>query len=63
MEGIVKWYNELKSYGFIKTSDGNDVFVHRTSLPSGTTLREGDLVEFEIQETDKGQQAINIKKL
>jgi len=63
MEGTVKWYNDMKSYGFIQVEDGKDVFVHRNSLPEGTVLREGDKVEFEIEDTDKGPQAINVKKL
>jgi CspA family cold shock protein len=63
MEGTVKWYNDMKSYGFIQVEDGKDVFVHRNSLPEGTTLREGDKVEFEIEQTPKGPQAINVKKL
>lgn len=63
MEGTVKWYNDMKSYGFIQVEDGKDVFVHRNSLPEGTVLREGDKVEFEIEDTPKGPQAINVKKL
>jgi CspA family cold shock protein len=62
MEGTVKWYNDFKSYGFITTEDG-DIFVHRNALPAGTILHEGDKVEFEIEQTDKGPQAINVKKL
>ena len=63
MEGIVKWYNDMKSYGFIQTQDGKDVFVHRSALDQGTILREGDNVQFEIEETEKGLQAINVKKV
>lgn len=63
MEGKVKWYSDMKSYGFIQVEDGKDVFVHRNALPKGTILREGDLVEFEIEQTPKGPQAINVKKL
>jgi len=62
MEGKVKWYSDMKSYGFIQVEGEKDVFVHRNSLPPGTVLREGDLVEFEIEETPKGPQAINVKK-
>jgi len=63
MEGTVKWYNERKSYGFIETEDGKDVFVHRNALPEGTILTEGDKVEFDLEHSPKGPQAINVKKL
>jgi CspA family cold shock protein len=62
MEGTVKWYNDFKSYGFIQTDDG-DIFVHRNALPPGTILHEGDKVEFDIEQSEKGPQAINVKKL
>ena len=63
MKGTVKWYNARKGYGFIEGEDGKDVFVHRTSLPSGIFLNEGDKVEFEVEESDRGPKATNIKKL
>ncbi len=63
MEGTVKWYNSMKSYGFIQVEDGKDIFVHRNALPEGTTLREGDKVSFDIEESEKGPQAINVKVL
>ncbi len=63
MNGKVKWYNPRKGFGFIESEEGNDIFVHRTSVPQGTFLNEGDEVEFETEETDKGIKAINIKKL
>lgn len=63
MEGKVKWYSDMKSYGFIQTDDGKDVFVHRNALSPGVILREGDSVEFDIETTDKGPQATNVKKL
>ena len=62
MKGTVKWYNARKGYGFIEGEDGKDVFVHRTSLPSGIFLNEGDKVEFEIEESDRGPKATNVKK-
>jgi CspA family cold shock protein len=62
MEGTVKWYNEYKSYGFIEIEEGKDVFVHKNALSEGTILSEGDSVEFDIEESPKGPQAINIKK-
>jgi len=62
MKGKVKWYNARKGYGFIEGEDGKDIFVHRSSVPQGTFLNEGDSIEFETEETDKGIKAINIKK-
>jgi CspA family cold shock protein len=63
MKGTVKWYNDMKGFGFIEGEDGKDIFVHRTAIPMGTGLYEGDQVEFEIEESDRGQRATNIKKL
>jgi CspA family cold shock protein len=63
MEGKVKWYNDRKSFGFIEIEEGKDVFVHKNSLSEGTFLNEGDKVEFDIEQSPKGPQAINVKKL
>jgi len=63
MKGKVKWYNPRKGYGFIQGEDGKDVFVHQTDVPPGTYLNEEDSVEYEIEETDRGAKAKNIKKL
>ena len=63
MKGKIKWYNPRKGFGFIETEEGKDIFVHRTSVPEGTRLDEGDKVEFETEDSDKGPKAINIKKL
>jgi CspA family cold shock protein len=60
--GRVKWFSEKKGYGFITQEDGNDVFVHYSAI--GTegfkTLREGDEVEFEVSQGEKGLQATNV---
>lgn len=63
MDGTVKWYNARKGYGFVESEDSKDVFVHRSFVPMGTFLKEGDKVEFEIEDSDKGPKAVNIKKL
>ena len=63
MQGTVKWYNPRKSFGFIEVEDGKDVFVHKNALSEGTILNEGDSVEFDVEESPKGPEAINVKKL
>jgi len=61
----VKWFNEKKGYGFIQQEDGRDLFVHFSSITmSGfKTLSEGDQVLFEVEETDRGPQAKNVRKV
>lgn len=63
-KGIVKWFNDRKGYGFISQEEGNDVFVHFSSIESTgyKTLSEGDQVEFDIEESDRGPEAKNVKK-
>ncbi len=63
MKGTIKWYNARKGYGFIQGEDKKDVFVHQSAIPPGTFLNEGDKVEYEIEESEKGPQATKIKKL
>ncbi|MFP3948418.1 MAG: cold-shock protein [Gemmatimonadota bacterium] len=57
--GTVKWFNESKGYGFISQSSGDDVFVHFSKIVGDgyRTLQEGQEVEFELKETDRGLQA------
>jgi CspA family cold shock protein len=64
-QGIVKWFNDRKGYGFISQEDGNDVFVHFSSIdsPGYKTLSERDHVEFDIEQSDRGPEAKNVKKL
>ena len=60
--GIVKWFDERKGYGFIEQEEGPDVFVHHSGI-SGEgfkSLREGDRVTFEIEEGQKGPAAVNV---
>ena len=61
MKGIVKWYNDMKGFGFIANEDGIDIFVLRTAIPIGAGLYEGDQVEYEIEDSDRGQRATNLK--
>ena len=63
-QGIVKWFNDRKGYGFISQEDGNDVFVHFSSIdaPGYKTLSEGDNVAFDIEESDRGPEAKNVRK-
>lgn len=63
MEGTVKWYNEMKAFGFIEVEGEKDVFVHKSAIPEGTRITEGDKVQFDIEESDRGPQAVNIVKL
>ena len=61
--GTVKWFNPSKGFGFISQDEaGKDVFVHSNEL-NGVYINEGDKVEFDIVETEKGLSAQNIKKL
>lgn len=63
MKGTVKFFNERKNYGFIEPEDGSeDLFVHRSDVES-ETLSEGDIVEFDSEEGDKGPKAVNVKKV
>lgn len=64
-KGVVKWFNPKKGYGFITSEDGKEIFVHFSSLQGEgfKTLKEGDEVEFEITQGEKGEQATNVVKL
>lgn len=65
MKGTVKWFDSSKGYGFITGENGQDVFVHFSAIQMNgfKTLKEGEKVEFDIQNGQKGPQAANVKIL
>ena len=65
MKGTVKWFDAGKGYGFITSADGKDVFVHFSAIQADgyKSLAEGDQVEFEIKEGDRGAQAASVSKI
>lgn len=64
-KGTVKWFNNQKGFGFISDEQGNDVFVHYSGLNMDgfKSLEEGQEVEFEVVQGEKGPQATNVTKL
>lgn len=64
MKGTVKWFDSDKGYGFISSEDGKDIFVHFSAIQSEgyKSLQEGDQVEFDVNDGDRGPQAANVTK-
>ena len=65
-QGVVKWYNGKKGYGFVSPDDGSkDVFIHAAAVRAASLkfLNEGDKIKFSTESTEKGPAAVNISKL
>ncbi len=64
MKGIVKFYDIRKGYGFIRGNDGHTIFVHKTAIPFfDIFLLPGEAVEYQVDATQRGLQAVNVKKI
>jgi len=65
VEGRVKWFNDKKGFGFIETDEQGDVFVHYSNIQEDgfRSLKELERVSFEVEDTAKGPQALNVKRL
>lgn len=63
-QGTVKWFNADKGFGFITREDGSDVFVHFSAIQGDgfKTLEEGQAVTFDVEDSDRGPQAVNVEK-
>lgn len=62
MQGIVKWYDAVKGFGFIKNEDDQDIFVHRTGIKDAQFGLETDQnVQFDLKESDRGPVAVNVE--
>ncbi len=62
MKGTVKFFNEMKGFGFIAGEDGKEYFVHQTGLGEGARLRENDAVTFDVEEGERGPKAVNVQR-
>ena len=60
MKGTVKFFNDMKGYGFVAGEDGKEYFIHQSGLQEGVTLQENDEVTFDVEQGAKGDQAANV---
>lgn len=60
MKGKVKFFNEMKEFGFITGEDGNDYFFHKTGLKEDSNIDKDDSVSFDVEEGDRGKKANNV---
>ena len=64
MKGTVKWYDRVKGYGFLQTEEEKDIFIHRSGLEvPNTELEAGQVVEFEVEQREKGPVAVRVKRV
>jgi len=65
LQGTVKWFNNKRGWGFIVKEDGDDIFVHYSAIKGDgfKSLTEGQLVQFEIEESSNGPAAADVEKL
>lgn len=62
MKGKIKFFNDIKGFGFITGEDGKDYFLHSTGVEGNTSLNKDDAVTFEVESGDKGPKAVKVKK-
>ncbi len=62
MKGTVKFFNDMKGFGFIAGEDGKEYFVHTSALGEGVRLSENDAVTFDVEQGDRGPKASNVVK-
>ena len=60
MKGTVKFFNQMKGFGFIQADDGKEYFVHQSGLGEGVTIRDNDRVSFEVVDGERGPKAVNV---
>ena len=60
MKGTVKFFNDMKGFGFIAADDGKEYFVHQSGIKPGVMLQEGTNVVFDVEQGDRGPKAVNV---